>query len=367
MVNTKGIKVFLHDVKAVSPAIATLILIVIAAVAAAGVGILVQSSQKNAQDQTANKNLDVVGEFSIKGSTTVLPVSQGEISAFQKLYPAVTINLGGGGSSTGRALVFNKQVDVGASSDVWPTGSTTTDSTTGLSYDGREDAVIQAAGVNAFLYETKIGTGMIVVAANLGSTVTSINITNGVADSSTIGVPAAQIAFADLYDLYANTTCRTTNPLCGILTAVQRNDESGTEDTFAAWIGLQDGTSKQLLSTVNATGAQGNQGIRDYISTHSKSIGFVDIGFATGGINGIANVMPASQNSIVASKTTKGFEGPYSVASNTVNGGTSSKTLARDLYYYSQGIPTGAQKAFFDFVLSNDGQTIVEQTGFYRP
>ena len=43
MVNKTEIRAFLHDAKAVSPAIATLILIVIAAVAAAGVGILVQS------------------------------------------------------------------------------------------------------------------------------------------------------------------------------------------------------------------------------------------------------------------------------------------------------------------------------------
>jgi ABC-type phosphate transport system substrate-binding protein len=67
----------------------------------------------------------------------------------------------------------------------------------------------------------------------------------------------------------------------------------------------------------------------------------------------------------VASKTTKGFGGIYDAASKVVS--HNGKGLARDLYYYSQGIPTGAQKAFFDYVLSNDGQTIVENTGFFRP
>ena len=118
-INTKGIKAFLQDSKAISPAIATLILIVIAVVAAAGVGILVQSSQKNAEAQSSNKDLSVSGDFVIKGSTTVLPVSQNEIQAFSKIYPSVTITLGGGGSGYGKAAVYNKLIDVGASSSIW--------------------------------------------------------------------------------------------------------------------------------------------------------------------------------------------------------------------------------------------------------
>ncbi len=366
MKNTKNnIKQFLHDAKAVSPAIATLILIVIAAVAAAGVGILVQSSQENAQDQTANKNLDVVGEFDIKGSTTVLPVSQAEIEAFQKLYPAVSINLGGGGSGTGRALAFNKQVDMAASSDIWQTGPTT-DPVTGLKYDGRESAVIQAAGTDAFVYETKIGTGMIVVAANIPG-VTSINV---VAESAT-NLTATQVGgvltipFQELRSLYNGT------PVVGLLagvTPVQRGDDSGTEETFAKWIGMSDSAHNGQLSASSAVEAQGNQGIRDYVASHPNSIGFVDIGFAKGGANGNDAVIPASMETVQANKTTKGVPGPYDAASNDVNSYYSTKGLSRDLYYYSQpGIPSGAMKAYLDFVMSNDGQTIVEKTGFFRP
>ncbi len=376
--NTKGIRAFLQDGKAVSPAIATLILIVIAAVAAAGVGILVQYANKNAQDQTANKNLDVVGTFGIKGSTTVLPISEAEIAAFQKLYPAVTINLGGGGSLTGRALVFNKQVEVGSSSDIWQTGPTT-DTVTGLSLDGREEAVIQAAGKNAFVYETKIGTGMIVVAANIPS-VTAINVYN---DSGTYGSPYYSInktlwlSFSDIRDAYAKTgdipgtniTVDGAPSGWPVVTVVQRDDDSGTEETFAKWIGLSDSAhGGQLVTTSPATKAQGNQGIRDYVAAHSNSLGFVDIGFAAGGANGNAAVIPASMNGTNANKTTKGVPGMYNDASDWVNGAGNSKGLSRDLYYYSQpGVPSGALKAFLDFVMSNDGQDIVEKVGFFRP
>ncbi|MDD5615176.1 MAG: substrate-binding domain-containing protein [Candidatus Methanoperedens sp.] len=367
--NTKGIRAFLHDAKAVSPAIATLILIVIAAVAAAGVGILVQSAQKNAGDQTANKDMSVNGEFGIKGSTTVLPISQHEITDFSKKYPAIKITTAGGGSGTGRALVFNKQVDVAASSDIWPNGPQT-DPTTGLKYDGREKAVIQGTGQDAFIYETKIGTGMIVVAGNvkIGATqAKAINVVNNtVASGWDAGNATLTVNTTALRAAYIGTTSLSIGGQD--IAVVQRSDDSGTEETFAKWINVKNSVG-QLDSS--AHGESGNQGIRDYIASTPNTIGFVDIGFAAGGANGKDLVTPASQNGIQANSTTSGANGAYNAASKLTNTGlgvASDKTsgLARDLYYYSQGIPTGAVKAYLDFVLSNDGQKIVEQEGFFR-
>ncbi len=363
--NTKGIRAFLHDAKAVSPAIATLILIVIAAVAAAGVGILVQSSQKNAADQTGNKNLDVVGSFGIKGSTTVLPISQHEITEFSKKYPAITITTAGGGSGTGRALVFNKQVDMAASSDIWPNGPQK-DQNTGLQYDGREKAVIQGTGMDAFIYETKIGTGMIVVAGNLvdgaGNAVKTINVVN-TGGNWTIATGVYNLNFSDLYTAYQTTGIipSATYTFGKDIQVVQRSDDSGTEETFAKWINLV--SNGQLNSIAHAE--PGNQGIRDYIAATSNTIGFVDVGFAKGGPNGKDAVIPATQNFVQANTSTSGATGAYNIASMVVNG-QGKNGLARDLYYYSQGIPTGAVKAYLDFVTSNEGQKIVEQEGFYR-
>ncbi len=366
--NTKGIKAFLHDAKAVSPAIATLILIVIAAVAAAGVGILVNSANQNAQEQTANKNLDVNGQFDIKGSTTVLPISQHEITDFSKLYPAIKISTAGGGSGTGRALVFNKQVDVAASSDIWPNGPQT-DTTTGLKYDGREKAVIQGTGMDASIYETKIGTGMIVVAGNIkigGVQAKAINVVNSTVTSTwDPGNATLTVNTTDLRGAYGTATLTINSQA---IAAVQRSDDSGTEETFAKWINLKNSVN-QLDSTVH--GESGNQGIRDYIASTPNTIGFVDIGFAAGGANGKDLVTPATQNGVQANSSTSGANGAYNAASKLTNTGlgvASDKTsgLARDLYYYSQGIPSGAVKAFLDFVLSNNGQKIVEEEGFFR-
>ncbi len=297
----------------------------IAAVAAAGVGILVSSSQKNAQDQTGNKNLDVNGQFGIKGSTTILPITQHEITDFSKKYPAITITTAGGGSGTGRALVFNKQVDMAASSDIWPNGPQT-DPTTGLKYDGREKAVIQGTGQDAFIYETKIGTGMIVVAGNIPN-VATINVVNTALGSNVTGTAPNQVLNLNMSDLVTGYTTGTI-PVIGTLPAiktVQRSDDSGTEETFAKWINLKNSVN-QLNSPAHEE--PGNQGIRDYVAANTNTIGFVDIGFAKGGANGKDAVIPATQNGVQANSTTSGASGAYSAQSKL----TGSGSLARDLY-----------------------------------
>ncbi|MFZ3382366.1 MAG: substrate-binding domain-containing protein [Candidatus Methanoperedens sp.] len=353
MVNIKGIRAFLHDAKAVSPAIATLILIVIAAVAAAGVGILVQSSQKNAADQTADKDMSVMGTINIKGSSTILPITQDAAEDFTKKYPAVDIVAAAGGSGAGRQLVWQQLTDIGASSDIWP------DKAIG-DIPNRDNAVIQAAGsADAKIWETQIGSGMIVVAANLGSGVTSINVVNGTPTSATPFTGAVVINFNDLKALYENNTGALA--IAGIK-PVQRKDPGGTEEVFAKWIGLV-GSDKQLSVTTQEE--NGNQGIRDYIAANPNTIGFVDIGFAENGVNGKTGVKAATQNGVAANTSTKGINGPYNKASDDVNSAISGG-LARDLYYYSYGTPQGAVKAYLDFIVGLEGQKIVEGTGFYK-
>lgn len=349
-----NIKQFLHDAKAVSPAIATLILIVIAAVAAAGVGILVQSSQKNAQDQTGNKNLDVVGTIDIKGSTTVLPVTQLAAEDFMKKYPAVTISVAGGGSQTGQLDIYTKTVDIGASSSKWDVNPFTLN---GITVPARKDAIIQEAGPDATVWETAIGTGMIVVAGNVPG-VTTINVNNATGNTSQIAGTVMNITDADLITAYTTGTVTVSGVA---LKAVQRSDPSGTEETFAKWIGLTDANS-QLSSPASVVGHQGNQGVRDAIAATANTIGFVDIGFAKGGVNGNDKVIPATMGGFAASSDNKGVGGKYDTASKIT---TTGKGLARDLFYYSQGVPTGVVKAYLDYMLTPDGQKSVHDAGFF--
>jgi len=357
MVNMKEFRAFLHDAKAVSPAIATLILIVIAAVAAAGVGILVQSSQKNAQDQTGNKNLDAMGTINIKGSTTILPISQGAAEVFMKKYPAITVNIGGGGSDVGQSLAWtttSPKEDLGASSSKWSTSDKTI---SGILIPKRTTAIIQESGENAKVFESKIGTGMIVLA---GKTQFEVDNSTGCISNTTV------VCFNDLKSAYENNTVVTG----ALYKVVQRSDKSGTEETFASWIGLVNPADKQLNSQV--TGYQGNQGIRDAIANDATglTIGFVDVGFTGTNVNGNINVKAATMNgSVAANDVNKGVGGPYDLASKYVTSSADTNGnkygLARDLFYYNQGIPVGAMKVYLDWIMTPDGQKIVQQEGFF--
>ncbi len=384
--NTKGFKAFLQDAKAVSPAIATLILIVVAAVAAAAIGVMVQSSQGDAGQTLSDKSAEVEGVISIKGSTTVLPINQLAAVGFMAKNPSYKVEVAGGGSTEGRMYAYMHKVDIGASSAIWPDTDTVTD---GVTVPGRGlqasvvsgGAVIQDAGASATVWETKIGTGMLVIGGNIntataGVPATGINVLSsapgatGVTGWNATTSTVFDITYNDLRALYIAGT----GTYGGVtLEAVQRQDPSGTEETFADWLGAKDSTTKQLNGSIHATIKQGNQGIRDYVgdapaTASSGRIGFVDVGFAKGGANGHEKVLAAKMNAVpngIAGKETKGVDGKYDTESKAVSALTSPKGLARDLFYYSYGVPKGAVKMYLDYVMSPDGQEHVKNAGFF--
>lgn len=348
--NTKGIKAFLHDAKAVLPAIVTLILIT---VAAAGAEI---PSQENAKYLTSS-NITVNGTLNITGSTTILPITQAAKVEFNKTYPRVKINPSGGGSDYGRLVAYTtkkKLIDIGASSSRWPDSDQLIN---GTLVPSRSKVIIQEGNKNATVFETKFGTGMIVVAANLGSNITAINVVNTTNCTSKFTAPTAKICFKDLKNAYAG------KPPASFAgkRVIQRQDASGTEETFAKWIGLADPVTGQLKS--NVTGKNGNKGVRDYINSTPNTIGFVDIGFTKGQVNGAKNVIAAKMNGTAANAATKGVGKAYDKASMGLT--STGKGLARDLFYYNKGIPQGAMKVYLNWILTSDGQKVVQKEGFF--
>ncbi len=341
--NTKGKKAFLHDAKAISPAIAILILI---AVATAGAEPL---------QNLASPNTTVTGTLNITGSTTILPITQAAKVEFNNIYPLVVINPSGGGSDHGRRVAYTtveNLTDIGASSAIWPDTPQVIEGTT---VPGRPTVVIQAGGTPVF--ETKFGTGLIVVAANLGSSVTTINVVNTTPCVSNFAAPTAKICFKDLKNAYEG------NPPASFAgkEVIQRQDASGTEETFAKWVGLADPATGQLIS--NVTGKNGNQGVRDYINSTQNTIGFVDIGFTKGQVNGANNVIATMMDGTAANATTAGVGKAYDKASISLT--STGKGLARDLFYYNKDIPQGAMKVYLDWILSPAGQNVVQKEGFF--
>ncbi|MCK4731227.1 MAG: substrate-binding domain-containing protein [Methanophagales archaeon] len=317
----------MKDKRGVSPAIASLVLIVIAVVAAAGVGVITNTLNTQTGEQAEGQDLSIQGAIDMQGSTTVLPFALAAAATYMEDHPAVEISASGGGSGHGKTMAKLDKVDIGMASS----RATSTD-------------IIQDGGQGAVLYETEIGKRMIVVIANDGANTVTWNVVSG----DTCDLTNGTIAYDDLVDLYNDGS--TAEELKN-WTAYQRNDVSGTEEGFAKWIGLDTGDDDQLPS--GATAVQGNPGVWTAVTGNDESIGFVDLGYLSDEKYG------ASQNGTAPEAAEYD---DYETASKALG----SKALTSKLYYYTHGVPSGATKAFVDFCLStatDEGQDILEDVG----
>ncbi len=319
---------FLKDTRAVSPAIASLVLVVIAVIAAAGVGVITNTLNTQTEEQAEGKDLSVMGKIDAQGSTTVLPFALVAASTYMEDHPAVEISVSGGGSGHGKSMAIKDKVDIGMASS-----------------RADKENILQEGIKGAVIYETEVGKRMIVVIVNDGSA--DVEYEYSVSANATA---AGNINMSDLIKLYKDGT-----PIpapVNITKAFQRSDVSGTEEGFAKWINVKN-ADDQLDSTAEAK--VGNPGVWAAVKETDNSIGFVDFGYVSdtnyaATMNGTA---PSANNYDTYESESKSLS-------------PKSKTLTSMLYYYTYGVPSGATKSFIDYCLSTaegEGQGILEDVG----
>jgi phosphate transport system substrate-binding protein len=324
--NTK--RSLLKDTQAVSPAIASLVLVVIAVIAAAGVGVITNTLNTQTGDQAEGKDLSVQGKIDAQGSTTVLPFALVAASTYMEDHPAVEISVSGGGSGHGKSMAIKDKVDIGMAS----------------SRADKED-ILQEGMKGATIYETEVGKRMIVVIVNDGTAGTPYEY-----NISTSASGAGNINMTDLIALYESGT---QIPNLNISKAFQRSDVSGTEEGFAKWLGVTD-ADNQLDSSAEAK--VGNPGVWAAVKETDNSIGFVDFGFVSD-TNYAATMNGTAPSAVNYDK----YESESKLLSPS-----GKKTLTSMLYYYTYGVPSGATKSFIDYCLSTaegEGQGILEDVG----
>jgi ABC-type phosphate transport system substrate-binding protein len=105
---------FSKAVEAVSPVVATLLLVLVAAGAAIGFGVFLNGFQKKTQ---SNVSSDAPTEtLRIGGSSTVFEMTKKIIPAWQIAHPTIKIDSQEGGSGVGKQAICRGTVDIGASS-----------------------------------------------------------------------------------------------------------------------------------------------------------------------------------------------------------------------------------------------------------
>ena len=239
----------------------------------------------------------------IKGSTTVLPIAQPCAEIFMDQNPEIDISVQGGGSGVGVASIIDGTCDIGNSSR-----------------PVKEEEVVTAQEKGVDIFENIVARDAIAVIVNPANTITDLTLesikaiyTGEISNWSEVGG--------------ANQT----------IVVVSRDSASGTFEAFNE-LALK----KERLRPDSLLQAS-NSAVATTVANTPGAIGYVGLGYVTDRIKAVP------VNGIIASK-------------ETVNSGT--YPLARPLFMYTNGEPTGIVKEFIDFVMSEEGQKLVEENGF---
>lgn len=248
----------------------------------------------------ARKNAN---SLTIAGSTTVLPIAQSCAEAFMNAHPEYDISVRGGGSSVGIANIIAGTVDIGDASR-----------------HAKTKEIVQAKSGGVNLYENVVANDAIAIIVNKKNPVKALTL--------------AQVTA--IYDGSITNWKDLGGPSMPIV-VISRDVSSGTYEVFSKIVmsGNPSVDSALMLASNNA--------VATTVKDTEGAIGYVGIGYLSNDVKGLSidNVMPSKET--VWNKT---------------------YPIARTLHMYTNGRPRGLTKKFIDFILSAEGQKLVEENGF---
>lgn len=303
---------------AVSPIVATLVLIVVAVIGAVAVGTIMGtfssdvSEQVNTGDVSGSSSMEIL----IAGSTTVQPASELLAEAYMAKKPGVKISVQGGGSGAGVTSVGKGIVDIGSASR----------------------AVKDAELANYPSLQThQIGGSAVVLICSK--------------DLSLENVTTEDIkkAYKDGTDATGNFT----GTLNLVKKAYARAESSGTQDTFLEWLGIDEDEVHE-----NVTRATGNAGVLAAVAGDKDAIGFVDFGYAEGAADKV-NIVDLADYDPPTKKT---ILDALSGEDTYPNG---PKGLTRPLNYITNGNPSAIVKDYINFARSPEAVDLFHEAGMF--
>jgi phosphate transport system substrate-binding protein len=322
MIKNNSLRKFQRDVKAVSPVVATILLVLVAVASAVAFWAILDGWQGSQSDKLNDvdfdsKNTVNSGVLKMGGSSTVAPLANLAIAAFMNDNPNALISYNTQSSGFGRDNIATGSIDIGGISD--PYGS------------DAKDAGLIASGVVA----TTIGYDAVVIATNHALT------------------PAQQAAMtsAIAVQVFSTGTITTWNQLLNVLDGnpagdatgdviqvIKRIDGSGTQKCFQEKV-LLDKTAPVIGTPKDTNG--------DVVSAlaNDNAIAFLSYGYAAS-----------------AGLKMFDFEG---VTPTLASIGDNTYEAGRPLALLTVGQPSGLAKAFIDYILVEvNNKYFCEQAGY---
>jgi len=258
---------------------------------------------------------ELSGTIQIKGSDTMVNLGQAWAEAFSKAHPGVTVAVTGGGSGTGFAAL------IGGTCDIAEVSRTIKE---------KEVALAGQKGFKPVEFEVALdGLAVVVHPDN----------------------PVDALTIDQLADIF---TGRVTNwkQVGGKdlpIVILSREVNSGTHIYFKEHV-LRKGR-KDIFDEFSpmALLMPSSQAIAEEVAGNENAVGYYGVGYVTPAQKAVA-VARDADSEYVTPEVPDIISGRY--------------PISRPLLVYTPSAPTGVVKAFIDFVLSPEGQKIVEEVDF---
>lgn len=257
----------------------------------------------------------LVGTIENKGSDTLLQVAQRWAETYMGQHPEVRISVNGGGSGTGIAALINGTVDIAnASRQMKP----------------EEIERAKQRGIDPVQH---------VVARDAIAVV--VNPEN----------PVDRLTFQQIADIFTGkiTNWKEVGGEDRPIVVLSRESNSGTYVFFLENVVRVGADNPNALFSPDTLLLLSSEVISREIEQNPNAIGYDGLGYVT----------PEQKTIAVAVARGEPFVAP---SIETVNQGL--YPIARPLYMYTDGEPTGVIKDYLEWILSEEGQALVKEVGF---
>ena len=270
------------------------------------------SSSSNTSDSDTPKETTYIEN---KGSDTIVNLALAWAERYHQINPDISISVTGGGSGTGIAALMNDTVDIAnASRSIKP----------------EEIEAIQSNGNDPV--EFVIARDAIAIIVNPNN-------------------PVNELTLQQISDIYSGkiTNWKDVGGEDRPIVRLSRETNSGTHVYFLEEVLRLGDKENETFFSPETLLLPSSEGIGAEMRQNPNAIGYDGLGYVTHDMKVVAVARDAS--------------GPYVMPSaETVNLGA--YPIARDLYMYTVGEPTGDIATYLEWILSPDAQEIVTELGF---
>ena len=250
-----------------------------------------------------------------KGSDTIVNLALAWAEKYQSDHPDVSISVTGGGTGTGIAALVNGTVDIANAS---------------RKIKDEEIAQAKTNGINPV--EFTVARDAIAVIVNPEN-------------------PVGKLTLKQISDIYSGkyVNWKEVGGEDRPLVKLSRETNSGTHVYFLETVLRLGNKDDKTLFSMDTLLLPSSEGIISEVRDNPNAIGYDGLGYIPKDLKVIAIAKNAGE--------------PYILPSiKTVN--DKSYAIARDLYMYTNGKPTGTIKEYLDWILSAEAQQIVADLGF---